>query len=185
MMIEPFPKISKTFSLVIQQERNINVANPPSTTTETEAEGKVPSLANHVQSNNRGGGYGNRGRGRFGRGKCRGQGSTWLCTHCNKTNHTIDTCYFLHGFPPGYQSINQKNSTNSVIGENDSHQREGQHIGNGSDNTNVSLTQNQYKEILELIQQSKQQAKSSSHSANTVMSLTPNSNLVSGKKFTL
>ena len=26
-----------------------------------------------------------------------------LCTHCGKLGHTVDKCYKLHGFPPGYK----------------------------------------------------------------------------------
>ena len=26
-----------------------------------------------------------------------------ICTHCGLTGHTIDRCYKLHGFPPGYK----------------------------------------------------------------------------------
>ncbi|XP_047956313.1 uncharacterized protein LOC125202045 isoform X1 [Salvia hispanica] len=25
-----------------------------------------------------------------------------LCSHCGKSNHTVDKCFTLHGFPPGY-----------------------------------------------------------------------------------
>lgn len=30
------------------------------------------------------------------------------CTHCGKTNHIIDSCNFIHGFPRGYQTKNNK-----------------------------------------------------------------------------
>ncbi|KAL6336171.1 hypothetical protein AAG906_011053 [Vitis piasezkii] len=26
-----------------------------------------------------------------------------ICTHCGLTRHTVDGCYKLHGFPPGYK----------------------------------------------------------------------------------
>ncbi|XP_058219066.1 uncharacterized protein LOC131329730 [Rhododendron vialii] len=39
-------------------------------------------------------GGGNRGRGRDSRS----------CTHCGGTNHTVDTCYDLHGFPQAHQA---------------------------------------------------------------------------------
>lgn len=168
MMMDPFPQITKAFSLVIQQKRNINISNPPSSGTETENDTKTTSIVNHVQSSNRGG-YGNRGRGRF------GQGSTRLCTHCNKTNHTVETCYFLHGFPPGYQTRTQKNSTNSAASQNESNKQEN---GNGFDN-NVPLIQDQYKAILELIQQSKQRSQGFSHSVNTVLAQTSTPSQVS------
>ena len=41
-------------------------------------------------------------RGSNGKGKERP-----LCTHCGKLGHTIDKCYKLHGFPPGYKFKNK------------------------------------------------------------------------------
>lgn len=26
-----------------------------------------------------------------------------VCTHCGRTNHTMDTCFLKHGYPPGYR----------------------------------------------------------------------------------
>lgn len=26
-----------------------------------------------------------------------------VCTHCGLTGHTVDKCYKLHGYPPGYK----------------------------------------------------------------------------------
>jgi hypothetical protein len=56
------------------------------------------------------GGFSNRGRGR-GWGGGRGQGSNRLCTHCGRSNHTIEYCYALHGYPPGYKPKNNKGGT--------------------------------------------------------------------------
>lgn len=33
-----------------------------------------------------------------------------LCFHCGYKGHTVDRCYKLHGFPPGYRSNYQSNS---------------------------------------------------------------------------
>lgn len=38
-----------------------------------------------------------------GRGR-NGPKQQMLCTHCKKTNHTVDNCYFKHEFPPGYRT---------------------------------------------------------------------------------
>ena len=32
-----------------------------------------------------------------------------LCTHCNMLGHTIDKCYKLHGYPPGYKPKGKSN----------------------------------------------------------------------------
>ena len=43
-----------------------------------------------------------------------------FCTHCNFQGHTVDQCYKLHGYPPGYKqkqkgvSVNQVSSNHNV-----------------------------------------------------------------------
>uniref|UniRef100_A0A2N9FND0 Retrotransposon Copia-like N-terminal domain-containing protein n=1 Tax=Fagus sylvatica TaxID=28930 RepID=A0A2N9FND0_FAGSY len=61
-----------------------------------------------------------------------------MCTHCGLLGHTMDKCYKLHGFPPGYKTrgkapavqaqckqllalINSKNLTNTVPNITNSH----------------------------------------------------------------
>ncbi|MED6210671.1 hypothetical protein PIB30_066400 [Stylosanthes scabra] len=46
---------------------------------------------------------GGRARGRGGRGRNGGRGSTKLCSYCGKMGHLVDTCYHKHGFPPHMQ----------------------------------------------------------------------------------
>lgn len=68
------------------------------------------------------------------------------------------------------------------------------HRGVDAANTNMSFTQDQYKGLLDLLQQSIQQAQRSQHSANTVVAHVPpapnsatssniNVNQISGEKF--
>uniref|UniRef100_A0A2N9EQW3 Retrotransposon Copia-like N-terminal domain-containing protein n=1 Tax=Fagus sylvatica TaxID=28930 RepID=A0A2N9EQW3_FAGSY len=42
-----------------------------------------------------------------------------LCNHCGITGHTVDKCYKLHGYPPGYKFKNKMHSANqtSATGE--------------------------------------------------------------------
>ncbi|WVZ19287.1 hypothetical protein V8G54_006609 [Vigna mungo] len=112
MLLDPLPPINKVFSLIVQQERQM-------TTTEmTELSSDAKTFAVNtdqyiglgrglVVNPNQYFGYGrgrrNRGRGRTTIG--RGQNSfNKLYTYCGKTNHTVETCYFKHGFPQGYKS---------------------------------------------------------------------------------
>lgn len=40
-----------------------------------------------------------------------------LCTHCGLNGYTVDTCYKLHGYPPGYKPkprISKPNPVNMV-----------------------------------------------------------------------
>lgn len=94
LMMNPLPLISEVFSMVIQQERQPSIPHP------------VDSSAFHINSPN----FPSQGRGSNPQGKGRGRSSTgksMICTYCNRTNHTVENCYFQHGFPPGYRSKNQ------------------------------------------------------------------------------
>ena len=37
-----------------------------------------------------------------------------LCIHCGKFGHTVDKCYKLHGFPPGYKFKNRNMMAHQV-----------------------------------------------------------------------
>ena len=40
-----------------------------------------------------------------------------VCTHCGKTGHTVDKCYKLHGFPPGFKFKNKSSMAHQVSSE--------------------------------------------------------------------
>lgn len=82
---EPFPSFAALFSLVLQEERQRDIGNslPPLIPTLPASESPSP-LANAVQNSP----YRPRDK--------------LYCTHCHKTNHTVDKCFQLHGFPPGF-----------------------------------------------------------------------------------
>jgi hypothetical protein len=147
MLIEPLPILSKTFSLVLGQERQLNLpAIPYDATTE-----KQP-LTMQVQSSIfNGGGRGksqfpNKGRGRGGFGGGRG---TRVCTHCGKNNHIVENCFEKHGYPPGYQQRNNKayvNLAENFVTEQTSTQE-------AAPNTpSLNTIQEQYKQIIHLLQ---------------------------------
>ncbi|KAK2413561.1 putative mitochondrial protein [Trifolium repens] len=146
MLIEPLPILSKTFSLVLGQERQLNLpAIPYDATTE-----KQP-LTMQVQSSFfNGGGRGksqfpNKGRGRGGFGGGRG---TRVCTHCGKNNHIVENCFEKHGYPPGYQQRNNKayvNLAENFVTEQTSTQE-------AAPNNPLNTIQEQYKQIIHLLQ---------------------------------
>lgn len=99
MMIDPLPDIGRAFSMVLQQERQLNVPSP--------VNDSMVLAFSSGNSNNSGngnhGGFNNGGRGRGRNNGGGGQGGNKYCIHCKMTNHAVDTCYFKHGFSPGYQ----------------------------------------------------------------------------------
>ena len=59
----------------------------------------------------------NQGRGRGGGvAPSFGRGSSKMCTYCGKTGHTVDVCFWKHGFPPGSRP-RELLSAHNVVGE--------------------------------------------------------------------
>ncbi|KAK2417773.1 hypothetical protein QL285_040035 [Trifolium repens] len=150
MMIEPLPTLEKTFSLVLGQERQLTLTNSMASTSENQ------TLASQVQSNN-GGGRGilqnsNRGRGGNNNGNGRGQnqGVTRVCTHCGRTNHTVEKCFVKHGYPPGFQNRSKNPSVNSTSSAETYSSTESTSTSN---NFSGGTVQEQYQQLLNLLQQ--------------------------------
>ena len=89
--MDPFPSLNKVYSLMIQEEIQrfaIHSSNP-----------KVESTALVAKSQNF---HANFGVNYVVNNGIKGKEKP-VCTHCGKSGHTIDKCYKLHGFPPGYK----------------------------------------------------------------------------------
>ncbi|XP_041995781.1 uncharacterized protein LOC121745905 [Salvia splendens] len=83
----PMPSLSKVFSLVSQEERQRTIdGNASSTSIVTPSMSEQLYSANATQSYNR----------------------STICSHCGKTNHTVDKCFVLHGFPPSFGKVKGK-----------------------------------------------------------------------------
>ena len=94
LLMDPIPSLSKVYSLMIQEETQRSIPNAPvvkvdftvlATKVSTDQVNQVTNLVNSG-----------------GKGKDRP-----ICTHCGKTSHTVDKCYKLHGFPPGFKFKNK------------------------------------------------------------------------------
>lgn len=102
LLMEPEPSITRVFSLVAQEVEQRISTDVPSCTVSTNA---TALLAKNSQSNVA---SSSRSNSQTNKKKERPH-----CTHCNVLGHTVDRCYKLHGYPPGYR--NQKgNSTPST-----------------------------------------------------------------------
>lgn len=108
MLSKPLLDINIVFSMLIQQERQLN------------SELQEPRIVVNV-AESRGRGRGSRGQsstagGRSGNGKGRG---TKVCTYCDKTSHTIDVCYQKHEYPPDYFKKNEGKMINNYVQEDE------------------------------------------------------------------
>jgi hypothetical protein len=108
LLLDPLPPMNKVFSLVLQEERQRGLSissgsfnhNTTALLTKTavSSQPRTNSKANY-------------------KGKNRP-----TCSHCGIYGHTMEKCYRLHGFPPGYKFTKGKNASsvaNQVSAEPD------------------------------------------------------------------
>jgi hypothetical protein len=92
LLMDPLPSINKVFSLVIQEERQREVALSYSLPVEHIA------LISKIDINSQGKPY---------KPQSTSRRERLTYTHCGLLGHVVDKCYKLHGYPLGYK--NNKN----------------------------------------------------------------------------
>ena len=97
LMTYPLSSITKAFASVVQEERQRNI--------------NIPSLAPIADS------VALFTRGEVTRNNYGGKNQSYkkdrpICSHCGITRHTVDKCYKLHGYPPGYKFKGKMHSAN-------------------------------------------------------------------------
>jgi len=96
LLIDPLPPINKVFSLVLQEERQREASASVGYFNHTSAAllSKVPTTASPFQ---------------VGSAKSPAMRKDKpLCSHCGLLGHTVEKCYRLHGFPPGFKFTKNK-----------------------------------------------------------------------------
>jgi len=88
LSMDPFPSITKVFSLVVQEEKQKEVGASTSASEVSHAFALKPSSVAHNHPTNR-----------F-KGSSKNRP---LCAHCGMLGHTQDRCFKLHGYPPNYK----------------------------------------------------------------------------------
>lgn len=91
LLMDPLLSINKVYSLLIQEEMqqvvsNGSISHVKSTTLVAKGQSFGSNSGSIFNGNNA--------------GKARERPT---CTHCGKLGHTIEKCYKLHGFPPGFK----------------------------------------------------------------------------------
>ncbi|PON67470.1 hypothetical protein PanWU01x14_102730 [Parasponia andersonii] len=111
--MDPMPPVNKVFSLISQDEHQKKVGVPSSDSANTMAFAAKANIPKSSTSYS--GSYSNRGNKTSNYfGNYKGQRKERpFCTHCQFHGHTIDRCYKLHGYPPGYQPRQKDNSNAS------------------------------------------------------------------------
>ena len=176
LMMDPLPTISKTFSYIVQQERQIigmnQIGNFDSkdiminaTSSTSNHTCSLCGKADHTKdicyrkhgypsSSKRGRGPGSNNTSGYDRGIDRGMSGrgTKLCTHCDRYGHTVEISYRKHGFPPGHPSHKTNQGAtinNTIVEENSKHDTD---LTLNTANHDVQFTPQQYQALLALIQ---------------------------------
>ncbi|XP_073282613.1 uncharacterized protein [Primulina huaijiensis] len=95
LLLDPLPPISRVFALVVQEERQRAIGNQSSMNAPN------PNMAFAFKNDQSQSQFNSRPPPRFSKGRP-------FCTHCNIPGHTVETCYKIHGYPPGFKTRNKQ-----------------------------------------------------------------------------
>ncbi|XP_022157905.1 uncharacterized protein LOC111024514 [Momordica charantia] len=79
--------------------------------------------------------------------------SALYCTHWNLKGHTIDRCYKLHGYPPGYKQRNTTSvaSASSIVAsDKQTHYSAATNVSSDQSDFFSSLNTNQYAQLMDM-----------------------------------
>ena len=94
---DPIPQIDKVFSLIRQEERQRSTGYSHNPSYESNALFCKTDASKHAANKQS---YKKREK--------------LVCTHCGLMGHTMDKCYKLHGYPPGYKTRGKGIAVNQV-----------------------------------------------------------------------
>ncbi|KAL5144203.1 Retrovirus-related Pol polyprotein from transposon RE1 [Glycine soja] len=154
--MDPLPEISRIFSYVAQQEKqlgnsliNVNsIEMKHSLVNAAKLVCNYCGMTGHTESVC----YKKHGMpsGSNERNKMNSFRNYKICTYCGKTGHTVEVCYKKYGFPPGFKFSNSRSSGNSLVTRDEA-------ITNDQtqqiEPKEIRFSPEQYKALLALIQQ--------------------------------
>ena len=130
LLMDPLPPINKVFSLISQEEKQRKVGSQSTPTTEMAFAMKSENSKKAVVSNSNN--FNNRGNKPFNNNRP-------FCTHCKYHRHTVERCYKIHGYPPGFRQKqkpqNNFNHANAAVNQV-SKQSDEREVANNAENGN-------------------------------------------------
>ena len=120
--------MSKVFSLIIQEERQRTLGVRPMASVDTMAFNSMSSSSVCAVSKSK----------------------RPICSHCNIAGHTVDKCYKLHGYPPGYKS--KMNSTGGRgFSSSTSHQAQANQVNSSPSSPATTLSVSQCQQLIDYL----------------------------------
>nr|XP_017250991.1 PREDICTED: uncharacterized protein LOC108221639 [Daucus carota subsp. sativus] len=137
-MMQPLPNIAQTYRLFAQEERHKEISN---VTNQTEA---MAFYADKRKFNNQGrfngAPTGNRGNwpNNNNPNAKKPNKPSYYCTHCKIPSHSVERCFKIHGFPPGFQAKQQEKKVAALAQQTDA-----DNVQTGND-TGTNMSPEQY-----------------------------------------
>lgn len=98
LLLDPLPSINRVFAIMVQEERQKSIGSLVSTP------GNMLTLATRFEPPNPRFNHSNQHKKQsFMPGNQFKKKERPMCSHCGLIGHTIDQCFKLHGYPPGYK----------------------------------------------------------------------------------
>ena len=102
LMLDPLPPISKVFNLIVQEERQRTIGSGSGTHSSAPVDtmafnSSTPSTVAAATAT-----------------PSKLKRDRPICSHCGINGHTVDSCYKLHGYPPGYKPKSKPNPSSSM-----------------------------------------------------------------------
>ncbi|XP_073138009.1 uncharacterized protein [Henckelia pumila] len=138
LLLEPLPPITRVFALVMQEERQrmVGASSTPNSLKNEMAFMLKGEPSQKPQSS--------RTRQKFHRGRP-------YCTACKAQGHTVDTCYKIHGYPPGFKHHNSTSNRASNSSVNQVSTNTSSRATNSSSNIFQNLDKTHMDQLLNML----------------------------------
>ncbi|XP_056689877.1 uncharacterized protein [Spinacia oleracea] len=169
-MVPTLPKVSEAYRLFAQEERHKEVSQASNQVeTLAFAAEKRRFTGDHWNSSNKtyktgfqtgyqSGSQKSGGTNRFSR-----PGSNYYCTHCQTQGHSVERCFKIHGYPPGYKTARDNKVAAVSFGDNSNNSVPELPQTEAS----PTITVEQYQQLMDML--SKQQQQNANTNPNLAM----------------
>ena len=106
LLMDPMPPINRVFSLIVQEEQQRKTNSPSDSNNST----GTMAFAVKTEAVKTGGSNSQRFQNSNFNASKNQKRDRQYCTYCKILGHTMDRCYKIHGYPPGYKFKINNNS---------------------------------------------------------------------------
>ncbi|KAM0995580.1 hypothetical protein ACFX2C_005696 [Malus domestica] len=160
LLMQPLPDTRKAYSLVLQQEKQVEVS-----LTRNSNNLHAMNVTSH-------------------REPAAQRGNSFLkCSYCDQKYHTVDRCFYLYGFPPGHKYHGKRVTPPNKKKPAANHVKAGDEVAKGTDQHHLGtpsdgpkFTAEEYAQIMAMLKKTNLDG-NTQHFANAAGTIKPLSNL--------